>query len=132
MRKPGTNTLKAPGELALRPRFTPTHARDSMRVFDRVALGRLVAFGWRGCTVKYVYHVKHGEVPKVRRSRCGDKEVGKTGEEELARFIRVKRADEALGFRLAFVKDGSEGGEEFADTRGCFALRTHCLSCFES
>eukprot|EP00965_Chrysotila_dentata_P051105 1694296-Pleurochrysis_carterae.AAC.1 len=37
MRKPGTNTLKAPGELAFRPRFTPTHARGSMRVFDRVA-----------------------------------------------------------------------------------------------
>eukprot|EP00965_Chrysotila_dentata_P199764 6179575-Pleurochrysis_carterae.AAC.1 len=35
----GPITMKAPGELGLRPRFTPTHARDSMRILERVGLG---------------------------------------------------------------------------------------------
>eukprot|EP00965_Chrysotila_dentata_P230446 6197786-Pleurochrysis_carterae.AAC.1 len=39
IRYPGTSTLKAPGERELRPRLTPTHARESMRDLDRATRG---------------------------------------------------------------------------------------------
>eukprot|EP00965_Chrysotila_dentata_P076616 2529461-Pleurochrysis_carterae.AAC.2 len=39
IRYPGTSTLKAPGERELRPRLTPTHARESIRVLDRATRG---------------------------------------------------------------------------------------------
>eukprot|EP00965_Chrysotila_dentata_P147444 4867188-Pleurochrysis_carterae.AAC.1 len=38
-RRPGTKTLKAPGECGFLPRLTPTQARGSMRVFDTADLG---------------------------------------------------------------------------------------------
>eukprot|EP00965_Chrysotila_dentata_P183206 6049632-Pleurochrysis_carterae.AAC.1 len=41
--------------------------------------------------------------------------IGETGGEELARVVRVKRADEALRFRSAFVQEGRERGEESAN-----------------
>eukprot|EP00965_Chrysotila_dentata_P072096 2381857-Pleurochrysis_carterae.AAC.1 len=39
MRKPGTSTRKALGDWLSRPRFMPTQARDSMRVFDTAGRG---------------------------------------------------------------------------------------------
>eukprot|EP00965_Chrysotila_dentata_P255491 6212241-Pleurochrysis_carterae.AAC.5 len=39
MRSPGTKTLNAPGERELRPRLTPTQARESMRDLSTAGLG---------------------------------------------------------------------------------------------
>eukprot|EP00965_Chrysotila_dentata_P242472 6204897-Pleurochrysis_carterae.AAC.1 len=39
MRKPGTSTRKALGDWLSRPRFTPTQARESMRVLETAGRG---------------------------------------------------------------------------------------------